>query len=82
MVTIGVLELTVLCTDLYLLLLVQMLEWVGVMANLVSQFNGIKNHLRDILLNVSVKEIPESFKRGVKTYSECGCQYSWAWVLD
>lgn len=77
-----VMKLMVLCTDLYPLQLVQMLEWVAVMVNLVSQFNGIKNHLSDTRLDVSVKETPERFNRGVKTCSECGCQYSWTQVLN
>lgn len=75
MVTTGILELTVLCTDLYPLPLVTMLEWLVVMVSFVSHFSGVKNHLRGTLLEVSVKEIPARLNWGMKT-SECGCQYS------
>lgn len=76
MVTTRVLELTVLCIDLYPLRLVVMLEWVVVMVSLVSHFSEVKNHLRGTLLEVSEKEIPARLNWGVKTSSECGCQYS------
>ena len=76
MVTTRVLELTVLCIDLYPLRLVVMLEWVVVMVSLVSHFSGVKNHLRGTLLEVSEKEISARLNWGVKTSSECGCQYS------
>lgn len=76
MVTTRVLELTVLCIDLYPLRLVMMLEWVVVMVSLVSHFSGVKNHLRGTLLEVSEKEISTRLNWGVKASSECGCQYS------
>lgn len=76
MVTTRVLELTVLCIDLYSLRLVMMLEWVVVMVSLVSHFSGVKNHLRGTLLEVSEKEIPTRLNWRVKISSECGCQYS------
>lgn len=52
------------------------------MANLDGQLDGIRNHLGDISLGMSIKMFPGGISRGVRTRFECGWQYPMGWDLE